>query len=394
MLNKKFFRLFVIFIVIGLLILPLHKSNGQTTKKLSLPLWVSDNMIFPSENSWILQGSCDSFKEVSVSFGELIMSTKADKEGIWEINFPPIESGISSKMIFICDDEIKVITNVLSGNIWLCAGQSNMAMQVNSSYKSYEANNDISSSDVRYFNGKQWIKITQDNVQNISAVAFFFAVEMEKRDGIPIGIFVTAKGGTGIESWIPEEYFPDNETGNRFRTLINDSDVLKAAMKDKRDMRPYGQHRLAKWGLGRAIPASLFNEFIRPYAQLPLAGVIWYQGESNTETKSQASEYFFWLENLISSYRKHFNNSELLFAIIQLPDYNPGTHEGKEAWKILQNTQASVVKKLKRTVLIDIKDLGDLHDIHPIRKKEVGTRTAKAVYKINSKKYLINSVNP
>ncbi|WP_246222859.1 sialate O-acetylesterase [Maribellus comscasis] len=381
-LNKKHAGILAIAFV--LLIFSFQKSEGQISREFSLPLWISDNMIFPSEANWTLRGSCGSSQEVSVSFNKIKISTKSDKDGIWEVSFPSVKSGISGDMMFVCNGETKVIKEVLSGNIWLCAGQSNMAMHVKSSKESIEVGDNVSSLNIRYFNGKQWQKITNENVQNISAVAFFFAAEMQKSQRNPMGIFVAARGGTGIEAWVPEEAFPDIETGNRFRTLVNDSLVLKAAREDDKDMKPYGQHRLAKWGLGRAVPAMLFNKLIRPLGQLPLTGVVWYQGESNTDKVSQATEYLFWLENLISSYRKYFDKPDLLFAIIQLPTYDPGTPESLKAWEILQGVQATVAQNTTRTVLVDIRDLGELYNIHPVQKKEVGIRTAKAVCKLIS----------
>lgn len=371
-------------IVLGFLISAFQNLSGQTINQFDLPAWVSDNMIFPSEICWTLQGKCSAFQEVSVSYGDKTTSAVANKDGIWELHFKPVKAGVYGEMVFVCNDEVIVINEVLSGNIWLCAGQSNMAMQVSSCDESHEANNDASSTDIRYFNGKQWIKVARENVQNIAAIPFFFAIEMVKKCEGPVGIFVVAKGGTGIEAWVPEKYFPDTDAGKKFKALLNDPEVIKAAREDKNDIKPYGQHRLSKWGLGRAIPASLFNDFIRHYNQLPLTGVIWYQGESNTDNINQASEYFFWLENLIISYRNHFNNPSLLFSVIQLPAYNPASSESRIAWKTIQDAQALVTKKINGSVLIDIKDLGDLHDIHPRRKKEVGTRTANVVCKLIS----------
>lgn len=380
--NKKYVG--VLIILLGLLNFSFQKSDGQISHKFCLPLWISDNMIFPSEINWTLRGSCSSFQEVSVSYDKIKISTKADKNGTWVISFPQLKSGISGDMVFLCDGETKVIKEVLSGNIWMCAGQSNMAMKVKSSKELVEARNMVYKFDIRYFNGKQWQKVTNENVQEISAVAFFFASEMERRQNKPIGIFIAAKGGTGIEAWIPEDAFPKNETGIRFRTLVTDSLVLKAASEDEEDLKPYGQHRLAKWGLGRAVPATLFNKLISPFGQIPLSGVIWYQGESNTDNINQATEYRFWLENLISSYRKHFNRPDLPFAIIQLPNYEPKILESLKAWKILQNVQATVAQNSPWTVMVDIQDLGELYNIHPEHKKEVGVRTTKAVCKLIS----------
>ena len=375
-------NLLTILLFLSLLIFPFHATDGQITGKFDLPSWVSDNMIFPSGISWKLPGSCGSLQEISVSFGEIKLSTKADKKGLWEINFPPVSPGISDDLVFTCNGETKVIKNALSGNIWLCAGQSNMEVTVSFSAEASQAGNDIFSLDIRYFNGNQWVKVTDKNVRDISAVALFFAVEMEKSQKIPVGIFVAARGGTGIEAWIPESAFPDNERGRRYRTLANDPLVLKAAQEDKADLKLYGQHRLAKWGLARAVPASLFNEFVRPFGQMPLTGVVWYQGESNAESMDQATEYRIWLENLIISYRKLFNNPALPFAIIQLPDYEAATPEANKAWTTVRDIQKAVVNNTKQAVLVDIKDLGDANNLHPRRKKEVGIRTAAAVQQI------------
>lgn len=377
--KTKYLTVFAVFL--GFMIFPFHRSEGASGN-IDLPSWVSDHMIFPSGIRWKLQGSCGSFREVSVRFGEMEVSANADKDGMWEMDFPPIASGISDDMVFVCNGEKKIVKEVLSGNIWLCAGQSNMQIPVSYSNESAEATNDVFLLNIRYFNGRQWIKVTDKNVQSISAVALFFAVEMEKSQKGPVGIFVVAKGGTGIEAWMPENAFPDSETGHRFSAFANDALVLKAAQDDKADMKPYGQHRLAAWGLGRAVPASLFNELVRPFGQMPLTGVVWYQGESNAENIDRVAGYRIWLENLIFSYRKLFNSPNLPFAIIQLPTYEAATSEGREAWTILQNAQEEAVNNTKQTVLVDIKDLGELDNIHPHRKKEVGIRTAKAVFKL------------
>ena len=359
-----------------------YNLSEDSSENIGLPSWVSDYMIFPSGIHWKLRGSCGSFQEVTARFSVIEVSVKADKDGIWEIDFPPIASGISDDLVFVCNGKKTIIKEALSGNIWLCAGQSNMGMPVSYSNEPVEAADDISLLNIRYFDGRQWIIVTDKNVQGISAVALFFAVEMEKSQKVPIGIFVAAKGGTGIESWMPVEAFPNSVRGLRFKALANDTMVLKAARDDEADFKPYGQHRLAAWGLGRAVPASLFNELIRPFGQMPLTGVVWYQGESNAATIDQAAEYHLWLENLIFSYRMFFNNPCLIFTIIQLPDYEAATSEERKAWTTLQNAQEEVANNTKQAIFVDIKDLGELDDIHPRRKKEVGTRTARAVCKL------------
>ena len=253
-----------------------------------------------------------------------------------------------------------------------------MHFPVNASDESNEMKKAIPMVDIRYFNGEKWLRINSENVGNISAVGAWFSIEMARNQGSPIGIFVAARGGTGIEAWLSGNAFPSNETGRRYRVLIDDPEVLQAAEEDKKDMKPYGQHRLAKWGLGRAVPASLFNKLIQPFGDLPVCGVLWYQGESNTENPAQAKEYRYWLENLISSYRVHFKNTLLPFVIIQLPSYDPGTSEQRKAWRMLQKVQTEVAGYTPYSEVVDIKDLGELDNIHPRKKMGVGIRAARA----------------
>jgi len=67
--------------------------------------------------------------------------------------------------------------------------------------------------EVRYFNGRSWMKVTPRNVAKVSAVGVWFAMEMARRQDVPMGLFVVARGGTSIEGWIPKSAFTDTEHG-------------------------------------------------------------------------------------------------------------------------------------------------------------------------------------
>lgn len=183
-------------------------------------------------------------------------------------------------------------------------------------------------------------------------------------------------GGTGIEAWIPEQAFPDTEHGRRMRPLVNDPQVLKAAKEDAADPKVYGQHRLAKWGLARAVPASLYRQLVEPAARLPVRGVVWYQGESNAVPDAPEEEYRQWLKSLVASWRDLWHSPDLPFIVIQLPDYDPGTDDGRAAWARVQNEQAAAAQETDGIWVVETQGLGDPKDIHPRRKKEVGIRAA------------------
>ncbi len=344
---------------------------------LTLPIWVDDHMMLPADRPCRLQGRAAPGADITVTFAGKTKSVKTDDLGQWSVTLAPLSNDSGPCELIVSSSlgpvtETRKFTDVAVGDTWLCSGQSNMAFPVSKSDEADEVVADIRTVDIRYFDGKSWMVLDPSSVSNVSAVAVFFAIEMALRQNAPVGIFVAARGGTAIEAWVPVDTFPDTEAGRRKRLLAHDPEVLKAAEEDAADFRPWGQHRLYKWKLGRAVPASLYEKLIQPFGDLPIRGILWYQGESDAGSQ----EYDLWLSNLISSWRNHWNSPRLPFVIIQLPAFDKGTEDGRAGWAGIQNMQASVAKQTAFAGIVDIRDLGDLHDIHPRRKKEVGRRAA------------------
>lgn len=352
------------------------KAEKQSLQVLSA--WVSDHMVLPASVSCTFCGKAEPGAEVVVCFGRLVAESKVDGDGNWMVEAKPFPLGLKGDLTFSDGTQKKVVRDVVVGDLWICSGQSNMMRPVSATVDGAEALGDVHKADIRFFNGNEWLVAATENVERLPAVPFFFAAEMAQRRLFPVGVFVAARGGTGIEAWVPATLFPDTGIGRRMLTLVDDPEVLKAARQDQRDVRRYGEHRLAKWGLGRAVPSMLFEELVRAFGEVPMRGVVWYQGESNTDTLAQAHEYDQWLEQLIAAYRDVWNNPSLPFVIIQLPEYDPGSDELREAWAVVQAQQAKVAGETADAVLVEIAGLGDLHDIHPRRKKEVGRRAASA----------------
>lgn len=258
------------------------------------------------------------------------------------------------------------------GEVWLCGGQSNMAMPV--SYAS-DVGEDLFSApfDVRFFANGQWRKVDSSNVRDLPAVPFFFARARYRATQKPVGVIVAAEGGTGIEAWVPTPAMPETEIGRKMRKLSDASEVIEAARLDRAEkMRPYGQHRLAQWGLGRAYPSELYQKKVLPLKGAPITGILWYQGESNADSTAMAAEYDVWLRGLIASWRKLFG--VVPFLIVELPHYNSPTAETPACWEELRAAQKRCASSCAKTFWIPGFDLGDEHDIHPKRKRAMGER--------------------
>lgn len=119
------------------------------------------------------------------------------------------------------------------------------------------------------------------------------------------------------------------------------------------------------------LPELAYNGMVAPLQPLALAGVLWYQGESNA---GRAAQYPALLRAMVGAWRRGFAQPGLPFAVVQLPEF-----DGSAAWQALQAAQARAVAGLKQAVLVNTEGLGDPQDIHPRRKAEVGQRAFEAV---------------
>ncbi len=219
---------------------------------LVLSVWLSDHMMLPANRPVPLSGRADPGAVITVEFAEQKKTGVADASGAWIVTLDPMMASAESRKLTVSssiDSQQSTIEDVLVGDIWLCSGQSNMQRQVKDSDEADEAVVDIQTVDVRYFNGSQWMVVNAGNVEKVSAVGAYFAIEMARRQKEPVGIFVAARGDTGIEARVPVEAFPDTADGNRFKPLANNPEVLTAAEEDA-DFQPYGKHRLANMESG------------------------------------------------------------------------------------------------------------------------------------------------
>lgn len=152
----------------------------------------------------------------------------ADSHGAWSIELPAMKAG-GPYRIQVNDIELK---DVLVGDVWLCSGQSNMELPVRrvmdmfaeeiSTYHNEKIRHLIVPKTYNFHEPQKdmpatsWKALTQENVMEFSALAYFFAKEMYERTGVPVGIINSSWGGTPVEAWMSEESLKE------FPQYIND----------------------------------------------------------------------------------------------------------------------------------------------------------------------------
>ncbi len=135
---------------------------------------------------------------------------------------------------------------------------------------------------------------------------------------------------------------------------------------------------------GQNLPSVLYNAMLHPLAPYGLAGVVWYQGESNT---GDGNRYAQLLQQLINGWRQLWQQKSdveaspakpIPFVVVQLANFmEPSERPQDSGWSYVREAQRRVADKMEQTELAVIIDLGETVDIHPLRKQEVAERIAR-----------------
>jgi sialate O-acetylesterase len=225
------------------LLLALIISAVAAQAKVILPAVFSDNMVFQQKTNAAIWGKADAGKVITISttWSNKHYNTTADADGNWKVPVATPKFG-GPYNITISDGEVLTLKNVLIGEVWLCSGQSNMEFPVSGwsqviNYKQELADaqypnirllqvehvtSSIPLNDAKVSNGG-WQPCTPQSVAGFSAVAYFFARDIYKRTGVPIGLIHSSWGGTIVEAWTSEntvKQFPDlADAYNKVKTL-------------------------------------------------------------------------------------------------------------------------------------------------------------------------------
>ena len=119
----------------------------------------------------------------------------------------------------------------------------------------------------------------------------------------------------------------------------------------------------------------LYNAMIAPLGSTAIAGVAWYQGESNT---GNASEYEALLGAMKSGWRRQFG-ARTPFLIVQLPNFGAASlRPVTSGWATLREAQRRSTQSDQRSAIVVTIDVGDPADLHPTNKQDIGLRLGRA----------------
>ncbi len=368
--------------------------------EVSLPAVISPGMVVQRGVPVHVWGQAAPGEAVSVKFRGASRNTKADELGRWSVHLPAGDAGGPFELEIQGSNRIAV-GDVWAGDVWVASGQSNMEMALrevnNAEAEIANANwpgirllrlqnttSDYPRTDASIKSA--WQPCTPDSARDFSAAAYFFGREIHQRQKVPVGLIQSAWGGTPAESWTSLGSLASDASlmpvfAQRARTADAQAATLLALEKEKRDyeqvvMRAKSEARPIPpptWhpDFGAWAPAALYNAMIAPLTRLPIRGVIWYQGESNSGPE-RAPLYTRLFQTLIVDWRKAWGQGDFPFLFVQIANWSPG-----DDWPTVREAQRAALGLRKTGMAVSI-DIGDPVNIHPLNKQDVGRRLALA----------------
>jgi len=172
--------------------------------------------------------------------------------------------------------------------------------------------------------------------------------------------------------------------------FVPDKPYYLFSEKDTIDLKGTWQHKVGEvfvpvqgnFGGGFSAqnqPTALYNAMVAPSINFSIKGFLWYQGETNS---GKADEYVKLQPAQILDWRKKWNQGELPFLYVQLPNFMDANYLPSESqWAALRDAQLKSLSVPNTAMVVGI-DLGEWNDIHPDNKKSVGERLALAAQKL------------
>ena len=334
-----------------------------------------DNMVIQRDKPASVWGTAPAGKTlyIKASWINNTDTAIAGKNNQWLATLPAAPANATPQQLYITDGANTVtFSNILIGDVWICSGQSNMVMPVDSVVPPFGGFNGVvnyqqeiaaanwpllrlislqpdfavkPAYDLNY--PASWSSCDPNTVRAYSAVAYFFGRKIMTTLQVPVGLVVSAVNGSACQWWTNKKSVQSDPVLNAYYT-------------------------------GDSV-SRLFNGMINPLKLMAVKGFIWYQGEAN-HTDQPVSNYTRLNSALIKGWRNQFGQGRLPFYFVQVApfDYNwsngrSNPSDNKDAF--FREAQAKV-RSVSNTGMAVTMDVGDVTHIHPKDKAPVGERLA------------------
>lgn len=378
----------------------------------SLPALLSDNMVLQQEQPVHIWGKADPGEAVTVRLMDQVQTTVADRYGCWEVWLHPLKK--TSKPVTMqvtgsgsasaAEANTVLVHNILVGEVWFAAGQSNMEWSVKQSDNAEHLLACSNYPKLRFFDAQRrfsdslqtdiagrWVECTPESVAGMTAVGYVFARGLHQHLKVPVGLIDASWGATRCEAWTPAwvfhadprlQYWPQKweehlaDYPRRKQVYDKQLAAWKEAAETARlagetpPMPPRAPEYKSKME-----PSVIYNGIVAPISRYTIKGVIWYQGENNAY-KDEAFNYRYLFPAMIDAWRQVWRQGDFPFLYAQL-----STLFKHPYWPVLRESQTETLK-WANTAMVVTYDVGDSTDAHYKNKEVVGQRFVLAARRL------------
>lgn len=279
----------------------------QAAAHIRLPRLVSDSMILQRDKPLTIWGWASPGEKITIRFNGQQAHTITGNNGNWQLQLKPMKAGGPYRMYISGENELQ-LKDIWLGDVWICAGQSNMEHSLQLHSETYAAviaqaryplirqfkvptSPQLQQQATDYISGS-WKPATPENVLQFSAVAFFFARSLYEKYQIPVGIINTSAGGTPVEAWTSEAglaAFSDITTTiqqNKDTAWFNSRNrqaMEAAAASSARQPADQGMRTTPRWYDTAYIPDGWHRIAVPGYWEdqglKNLDGIVWFRKE-------------------------------------------------------------------------------------------------------------------
>ena len=385
--------------------------------ELSLPPVFTDNMVLQRNGPVPVWGQAAPGAQVTVSFTGQNKPATADAAGHWRVTLDPLPANAEPQILEVVESvrrEQSVVsslryTNVLVGEVWLAAGQSNMEFPL--SRETHAAaelpaatNNSIRLLNLtfsgQYFYSRPfaareadaltpehfyqgtWQDCSPAVAKGFSAIAYYFGRDLRQDLNVPVGLIHCAIGGSPTEAWIRRGALEQNPG---LAAMLHGNWLTNTVLDDW--CRQRGRENLnASLTAGVALPGDDAgpNHPFKPgflwaagparLAPFAVRGVLWYQGESNSLEERRVRQHEILFPLLVRDWRAAWGQ-DLPWLYCQLSSIRTNSYQSA-GWPEFRDQQRRFLATIPRTGMAVTSDHGAPGDVHPREKREIGRRLA------------------
>jgi len=390
----------------------------STRADVRLPAILGSNMVVQQDQPLQFWGWADPGEKITIKIGDQeVGSAVGQGTAPWSVNIPPQKEGPIPDITVTGNNSV-TLTNVVAGDVWLCSGQSNMDLALNRATNGPAEIAAANYPQIRLFHvgpipappaqpgaspvpstGPQddckgeWVICSPQTVEKFSGVGYFFGRDLQQKLNKPIGLIQSSVGGTPIEYWMDSKSLnadpnldPRQGYAAEYPLRMNIYQQYVTSWKKKAEDAQAANTPIPPQPPAPLTPdqvykgfSTLYNKMIHPLISYRLKGVVWYQGETNSQ---RAFQYRSLLSNMITSWRTAWGQNDLPFIVVQIANFDAGYLQ-PGAWAELREAQALAAKEVPNCGLVVTADTGGLKgNLHPPDKQDPGKRCALSALKL------------